>query len=80
MPTVALQMDFVQIAKACGYKYVVSVDNFEDLDKALIEVKNRNELCFLEIKCSIGARDNLGRPTTTPKENKEGFVQYLKEH
>ena len=80
MPTVALNMDFVQIAKACGYKYVVSVDNFEDLDKALIEVKNRNELCFLEIKCSIGARDNLGRPTTTPKENKEGFVQYLKEH
>ena len=80
MPTVALNIDFVQIAKACGYKYAISVDNFDALDKALLDVKQRNELCFLEIKCSIGARDNLGRPTTTPKENKDGFIQYLKEH
>ena len=80
MPTVALELNFEQIAKACGYKYVVSVDNFDDLDKVLVEVKNKNELCFVEIKCSIGARDNLGRPTTTPIENKNGFMKYLSEH
>ena len=57
----------------------VSVDNFEDLDKVLLETKNRNELSFVEIKCSIGARDNLGRPTTTPIENKNGFMKYLNE-
>ena len=78
MPTVALQMDFVQIAKACGYKSAVSVDNFEELDKVLIEAKNKNELSFIEIKCSIGARDNLGRPTTTALDNKKGFMEYLK--
>ena len=80
MPTVALDMNFVQIAQACGYKNAVSVDNFEDLDKVLVEAKNRNELSFVEIKCSIGARDNLGRPTTTPIENKNGFMKYLNEH
>jgi len=80
MPTVALDMDFVLIAKACGYKSAVSVDNFEDLDKVLVEAKNRNELSFIEVKCSIGARDNLGRPTTTPLENKNGFMKYLNEH
>ena len=80
MPTVALNMDFVMIAKACGYKSAVCVDNFEDLDKVLLEAKNRNELSFIEIKCSIGARDDLGRPTTTPQENKNGFMEYLKEH
>ena len=80
MPTVALNMDFVLIAKACGYKSAVSVDNFEDLDKVLMEAKNRNELSFIEVKCSIGARDNLGRPTTTPLENKNGFMKYLNEH
>ena len=80
MPTVALDMDFVMIAKACGYKNAVCVDNFEDLDKVLMEAKKRDELSFIEIKCSIGARDNLGRPTTTPQENKNGFMQYLKEH
>ena len=79
MPTVALNMNFVQIAQACGYKSAVSVDNFEDLDKVLLETKNRNELSFVEIKCSIGARDNLGRPTTTPIENKNGFMKYLNE-
>ena len=79
MPTVALNMNFVQIAQACGYKNAVSVDNFEDLDKVLLEAKNRNELSFVEIKCSIGARDNLGRPTTTPIENKNGFMKYLNE-
>ena len=39
MPTVALDMDFVMIAKACGYKNAVCVENFEDLDKALMEAK-----------------------------------------
>ena len=80
MPTVALDMDFVMIAKACGYKNAISVENFEDLDKALMEAKKKDELSFVEIKCSIGARDNLGRPTTTPIENKNGFMEYLKEH
>jgi phosphonopyruvate decarboxylase len=80
MPTVALDIDFVMIAKACGYKNSVSVENFEDLDKALMEAKKKDELSFVEIKCSIGARDNLGRPTTTPIENKNGFMEYLKEH
>ena len=80
MPTVALDMDFVMIAKACGYKNAVCVENFEDLDKELIEAKKRKELSFLEIKCSIGARSDLGRPTTTPKENKDGFMNYLNQH
>ena len=80
MPTVALDMDFVMIAKACGYKNVVSVESFEDLDRELMEAKKKNELSFLEIKCSIGARNDLGRPTTTPQENKNGFMNYLSEH
>ena len=43
-------------------------------------VKNAKEnsgLRFIEVKCSIGARDDLGRPTTTPKENKESFMNNL---
>jgi phosphonopyruvate decarboxylase len=79
MPTVASNVDFVAIAKACGYKYAISVDNFQDLDKELKKAKERNELTFLEIKSAIGARDDLGRPTTTALENKENFMNYLKE-
>ena len=78
MPTVAAKIDLVSIAKACGYPYAVSVDSFEALDSELEAAKNRNALSLIEAKCSIGARDDLGRPTTTAIENKRNFMNYLK--
>ena len=78
MPTVASNIDLVGVAKACGYPYSVSVVSFEALDKELADAKNRNELSLIEVKCSIGARDDLGRPTTTALENKVNFMEYLK--
>ncbi len=78
MPTVADKIDLISIAKACGYPHSVSVDNITALDRELKMAKERNELSMIEVKCSIGARDNLGRPTTTAMENKVGFIEYLK--
>ena len=78
MPTVAGSIDLVAIAKACGYPNAVCVDSFEALDRELMNAKNRDELSFIEVKCSIGARDDLGRPTTTALENKQNFMEYLK--
>ena len=49
------------------------------LIRLLRQLKNADELSFIEVKCSIGARDDLGRPTTTALENKENFMEYLKE-
>ena len=77
MPTVASGIDLVKIAEACGYQYAVSVDNFDDLDSELEKAKNMNQLCFIEVMSSIGARENLGRPTTTAIENKENFMEFL---
>ncbi len=79
MPTVANKIDLVGIAMACGYPSAVSVNTFECLDRELEAAKTRNMLSFIEVKCSIGARDNLGRPTTTAIENKQNFMDYLKE-
>ena len=77
MPTVAGSIDLVRIALACGYPNAVCVDNFEDLDRELEASKARNELSLIEVKCSIGAREDLGRPTTTALENKQNFMEYL---
>lgn len=77
MPTVAGSIDLVGVAKACGYPYAVSVNSFEDLDRELEAAKERGELSLIEVKCSIGARDDLGRPTTTALENKQNFMEYL---
>ncbi len=77
MPTVVGSIDLVAIAKACGYPNAVCVDNFEALDRELEAAKSRNELSLIEVKCSIGAREDLGRPTTTALENKHNFMGYL---
>ena len=78
MPTVAGSIDLVTAAKACGYPNAVCIDNFDALDKELEAAKGRNELSLIEVKCSIGAREDLGRPTTTALENKQNFMEYLK--
>lgn len=78
MPTVAESIDIVKIALACGYSNAIRVDSFDELDIALEAAKNRNELSLIEVKCAIGARKDLGRPTTTALENKKIFMEYMK--
>ena len=77
MPTVARDLDLVGIAKSCGYPNAVSVYDIDSLDKELEFAKNSNELSFIEVKCGIGARKDLGRPTTSALENKQSFMEYL---
>lgn len=79
MPTVANGNSFVELAKACSYPYAVSVDNAADLDLELEKAKESRELTFIEVKCALGARSDLGRPTTTAMENKEAFMGMLRE-
>lgn len=77
MPTVAGAIRLAEIAKACGYENVISADNFEELDKGLQIAKERCGLSFIEVKCAVGARENLGRPTVAPLENRQNFMGYL---
>lgn len=79
MPTVAKDIDMVQIARGCGYPCVVSVDNFADLDRELQLAKSKKSLTFIEVKCAIGARENLGRPTNAAVDNKRIFMDFLAE-
>lgn len=79
MPTVAGNIDLVQIAKGCGYRNAICVDSFEYLDNALKQAKNIKGPTMIEIKAAIGSREDLGRPTTTALENKQEFMRYLAE-
>ena len=76
-PTVASNMDIVAIAKGCGYSMAVSVGSFEALDEALYIAKKSDKLSLIEVKCAVGARKDLGRPTLTPSEIKKGFMAVL---
>lgn len=79
MPTVASAIDFVSIARACGYPSAVSVDSLDLLDKALADAKEKNELTMIEVRSSLGSRADLGRPTVSAVENKRAFMEYLSE-
>lgn len=79
MPTVAKSLDLESIARGSGYEIIRRIDREEDLTKILEEVRSQNKLSFIEIRCSIGSRKNLGRPTTSPLENKLAFMKFLEE-
>lgn len=76
-PTVGLKINIPAIAKAVGYKAVYSVDEKETLDKVLNEIKGMDGPIFLEVRVKKGNRKDLGRPTTTPIQNKEALMSYL---
>lgn len=79
MPTVAGDADLVGIAGKCGYGYCVSVSDLESLDRELARASEGSCLTFIEAKCMLGAREDLGRPTTTTIENKNSFMEYLRD-
>ena len=79
MPTVASEICLSNVAKACGYPKAVTVWDYEELDAELKKAKEANELYLIEAMCAMGAREDLGRPTTTARENKENFMKYLAE-
>ena len=75
-PTVGLKIDLPAVAKAVGYKATVSVDNKVELVDAL---KNLAEgPVLVEIKVKKGNRKDLGRPTTTPIQNKDALMDFLR--
>ena len=76
-PTVGLDIDIPRIARAVGYKHTYSISNKEDLNDVLGEIKHINGLTLLEVKVRNGNRKDLGRPTTTPIQNKDALMKFL---
>lgn len=75
-PTVGLQINLPAIAKAVGYKSVYSVSSKEELQQQLAHLDEAP--IFIEVKVKKGNRKDLGRPTTTPIQNKEALMEFLK--
>lgn len=76
-PTIALDIDITMIAKACGYKNVASVSKKNEITSILNKFKHFEGPCLIEIRTKQGARNDLGRPTKSPKENKIALMKTL---
>ena len=79
-PTVGLKIDLPAIAKAAGYAAAYSVSTIEELNSQLSILNSQFKAgpVLLEIKVKKGNRKDLGRPTTTPIQNKEALMAFLK--
>ncbi len=78
VPTVAGQVNFVDIAKACGYQYAAAISTYSELNGELQKIKETGQLSFLELKCTKESRADLGRPTNSPIANKQIFTESLR--
>lgn len=76
-PTVGLRIDIPAIAKAVGYRAAYSVDTAEGLADVLKTLSEAEGPVLLEVKVKKGNRKDLGRPTTTPVQNKEALISFL---
>ena len=81
-PTVGLDLDFVRLARQFGYT-ADCVENEEQLDAVIAGLPEwfvkYDGPYFMEIRVRKGNRKDLGRPTTTPTENKKAFMKFLSE-
>ena len=79
-PTVGQKIDIEAIAKAVGYTDVVSVDSMSALMCAMNHVNCAviGGTSLINVNVRKGNRKDLGRPITTPIQNKEAFMQNLK--
>lgn len=77
-PTASESIDFQALAKACGYRYVLSSESAIELRGALQKLIKLKGPTFLEIRCNKGSRKDLGRPTISPAQNKRAFMIHLK--
>ncbi len=76
-PTVGLKIDLPAVATAVGYKSIYSVETKDYLKELLDKIKDQDGPIFLEVKVKKGNRKDLGRPTTTPIQNKEALMEFL---
>ena len=78
-PTVGLKIDLPAVAKAVGYRAAYSVEDKATLAVVLSEAKDLAGPVMIEVKVRKGNRKDLGRPTTTPVQNKEALMAFLKD-
>jgi phosphonopyruvate decarboxylase len=77
MATVGLSVSFTGIAKACGYTEAWRVERREDVPERVAGLRAAAGPALLEIMVRKGARSDLGRPKSSPLENKAAFTEFL---
>lgn len=76
-PTVGFNIDIASVAKASGYVSATSVSTARGLNDALASIRSKTCPALIEVKVRVGSREDLGRPTIRPVDNKKDFMRNL---
>lgn len=76
-PTVGYDIDIPAIAAACGYRTALSVGEVGALEAAIATLREEAGPSLLEVKVNKGARADLGRPKSTPVENRDALMKHV---
>ena len=76
-PTLGKSIDFSKIAKLCGYKSSILIKKKVNIKKLIGKALKSTKSSFLQINCSKGFRQNLGRPGRNMKKRKILFIKKL---
>ncbi|MBQ2953009.1 MAG: phosphonopyruvate decarboxylase [Clostridia bacterium] len=79
MPVCEGGLDLCALAMAAGYRSVCRANSPETLLNAIDAALSAGELAFIEVMCAVGARADLGRPTTTPQQNRDALMAFLQQ-
>ncbi|HUV62210.1 MAG TPA: phosphonopyruvate decarboxylase [Thermoplasmata archaeon] len=74
-PTVGFGIDFVGIAKSCGYSWAMSVKDEDGILRAMKQACDAQGPGFIEVRVNGSARGNLGRPKESPIQNRKEFMK-----
>jgi phosphonopyruvate decarboxylase len=74
-PTLSGHTDICNIAFSCGYKRASKASSKEELIRQFKSMQSEDGPSLLLVKVSKGSRKDLGRPTTSPIENKTAFMK-----
>jgi phosphonopyruvate decarboxylase len=76
--TSASTVDFAAVASACSYAAAWRADTAADLQAAVKAALAAKGPSLIHMKVAIGSAAELGRPTVTPIQVKEQFIECLK--
>ncbi|MCF2948127.1 phosphonopyruvate decarboxylase [Paraglaciecola aquimarina] len=78
-PTVAGKINIKEIAFASGYSNYLLASHTDEIVTKWQELSAEPGPILFEIKIAKGARKDLGRPTSSPIENKQAFMRHIKQ-
>jgi phosphonopyruvate decarboxylase len=77
-PTSIDVVDIPAIAKAAGYRHAEAVEDLAAVEEAIERLRDAGGPSLLELRVRPGNRPGIGRPTRTPAQSKQAFMDAVR--